>query len=150
MLSINTSVEDLKSTLQCCRGKFSLTELNNCLAEEWKSTTKRVTVIRMLQREVKLVWKTLTGEELFKNYPKVEINPREIRHLYVRYPALIDDKWYAVNVCLPTGYEKLPTAIGFDDKRECRKRCDAENVLVGFTPKQAHEIIDKSLENSYA
>jgi len=145
----NTSVDDLRATLKCSRGKFSLKELYDNLEAEYKQETIRVSVVRLFQSEIKLAWRKLKGKALFDHYPKVDVGTRGAELRYVRYPKQMEDgKWHAVNVLLPTGYQKLATARQFDDLRDCQTACNVENILVGFSPKQAKEIIAESFKNA--
>lgn len=85
----------------------------------------------------------MTNEQLIKDYPKVQ----DGKKVYVRHPVPVKNGrgFEAVNVMLPSGFERLPNAYRFKSHRKCQQACNIHNAHSGWTSMQARHIIAVSM-----
>lgn len=134
------SVEDIRTYLNndLRTGKLSLPALKKEIAAEQGHGRKRKTVITCFNAFYKRLEK-----QVLQAYPRtIAGKPR-----YVRYPTIINGKFVAVDVQLPTGYNELVSATEFESEEACETACDASNRLF-FSDAEAINVVYISFKNA--
>lgn len=85
----------------------------------------------------------MTNEQLIKDYPKVQ----DGKKVYVRHPVPVKNGrgFEAVNVTLPSGFERVPNATRYKSQKKCQQACNVHNKQAGWTGDQSRIIIATSM-----